>query len=71
MRFVPKKSVEQQDLQAPVEEKKRRFPSGPRVTTLNFEAGYILAVFSKKCRQLSLANRGGSICASIISDSHN
>src|ERR1700730_8432477 len=31
----------------PVEEKKRRFHQGPRVTTLNFEAGYMLAVFSK------------------------
>ena len=26
---------------------KRRFHQGPRVTTLNFEAGYMLAVFSK------------------------
>jgi hypothetical protein len=39
----------------------RRFHQGPRVTTLNFEAGYMLAVFSTNVVSGSLATRAGSI----------
>ena len=31
-------------------EKKRRFHQGPRVTTLNFEAGYMLAVLPENAQ---------------------
>ena len=44
-------------------EKKRRFHQGPRVTTLNFEAGYMLAVLPETAKTAALAKGAGSIYA--------
>jgi hypothetical protein len=38
---------------------KRRFHQGPRATTLNFEAGSMLAVFSQNVVSMSLAKPSG------------
>jgi hypothetical protein len=42
---------------------KRRFHQGPRVMTLNFEAGYMHAVFPRATPRRFLAARAGSIYA--------
>jgi hypothetical protein len=43
--------------------KERRFHQGPRVTTLNFEAGYMHAVLTVPARRRVLAIEVGSIYA--------